>query len=89
MDCEPKSEAVKSNSLGDQQEAGDKSQEDDLGRACAGLGLIFSGHGGGGGGELRPHAGSRVSQPQLLMVSGTPLLGPAKKGPRSVINQPF
>lgn len=43
-----------------------------MGRACAGFGLVFSGHGGDGGGELRPEAGSRVSQPQLLMVSGAP-----------------
>lgn len=75
MDCEPKSEAVKPNSLGDQQEAGDKSQENGMGRACAGLGLVFSGRGGGGGGERRPHAGSWVSQPQLLMVSATPSVG--------------
>lgn len=34
-----------------------------------GFGLSFSGLGGDGGGELRPEAGSWVSQPQLLMVS--------------------
>lgn len=42
-----------------------------MGRACVGFGLIFSGLGGDGGGELRPEAGSWVSQPQLLMVSGS------------------
>lgn len=39
---------------------------------CVELGLIFSGHSGERGGELRPEAGSLVSQPQLLMVSGSP-----------------
>lgn len=53
-------------------------EKNDLGRARVGFSLIFSGLGGDGGGELRPEAGSRVSQPQLLMVSGS--LGPAKKG---------
>ena len=47
-------------------------KENDLGRVYVGFGLICSGHGGNGGGELRPEAGSRVSQPQLLMVSGSP-----------------
>lgn len=42
------------------------------GTAGVGLALIFSGHGGDGGGELRPGAGSWVSQPRLLMVSGSP-----------------
>lgn len=52
------------------------------GTACVGLALIFSGHGGDGGGDLRADAGSWVSQPQLLMVSGSPR-------PTEVINQPF
>ena len=47
-------------------------KKNDFGRVCVGFGLIFSGHGGNSGGELRPEAGSRVSQPQLLMVSGSP-----------------
>lgn len=34
------------------------SRNNDLGRACAGFGLIFSGHSGDGGGGLRPEAGS-------------------------------
>lgn len=43
-----------------------------VGIACVQLALIFSGHGGDGGGGLRPDTGSWVSQPRLLMFSGFP-----------------
>lgn len=62
-------------------------EKNDLGRARIGFGLIVSGLSGDGGGELRPEAGSRVSQPQLLMVSGS--AWPCNEGTGSVMNQLF
>lgn len=60
----------------------DKLGRERLGAGTAGVGLtlIFSGHGGDGGGELRLGPGSWVSQPRLFDGFRVPL-GLLKRGP--------